>query len=63
MRPTVQTPELTKHMFDELQRPVKKLTRWELDFIADVSLRFERLGTLTPAQFSKLEEIYTEKTA
>jgi len=63
MKPTVQTPELTQHMFQELERPVKPFSNWELNFLADVLDAFNRRGSLSPKQFAKLEEIYVEKTA
>jgi len=63
MKPTAQTPELTQHMFQELERPIKPFSDWELNFLADVLDQFNRTSRLSPKQFAKLEEIYAEKTA
>jgi hypothetical protein len=63
MSPTVQSRDLTAHMFTELQRPKQKLTPWELDFIASVLDQFNHKGSLSPKQFAVLERIYAEKTA
>jgi hypothetical protein len=58
MKPTAQTPELTQHMFQELERPIKPFSDWELGFLADVLDQFNRTSRLSPKQFTKLEEIY-----
>lgn len=60
---TENTKEMVEHMLKELQRPVKTLTGWELNFLESVSDQFSERGRLTDNQFSKLEAIYAAKTA
>jgi hypothetical protein len=50
-------------MFQELERPIKPFSDWELGFLADVLDQFNRSGHLSPKQFAKLEEVYVEKTS
>lgn len=60
---TPQTKENIQHFLDELQRPVKILTEWELDFLSSITTQFERTGSLSEKQFVVLERIYADKTA
>jgi len=54
--------EVLKDWVDELQRPRKPLTAWELGFLANVGERLDNGRTLSEAQSETLERIYTEKT-
>ena len=60
---TPKTTEMIEHMFEELKRPIKDLSEWELNFLLSISDQFDRHGTLSDKQFEILERIYTEKTA
>lgn len=62
--PTPRTPEFIRHMLSELESPTKPLTKWETQFVEDITDRVERGFTrLSDRQFEILERIYSEKTA
>lgn len=60
---TPKTPDMIRHMLDELQTPAKTLTAWELNFLESISDQFEERSTLSDSQFEVLERIYAEKTS
>jgi hypothetical protein len=49
-------------MLKELERPAKRLSSWELNFLESISDQFDRRGDLTDKQFDTLDRIYAEKT-
>lgn len=54
--------ELIDEWLKALEQPSKPLTKWELDFLANVRDQFDRTLRLTRAQKDTLEKIYAEKT-
>lgn len=53
-------PKRIKHLIFMLTAPTgsAELNDWEERFIASIEQQFARSGTLTDAQYDKLEEVY-----
>ena len=51
---------LIQHMVDELESLGRGLTKWEEEFVHDISHRIKD-GPITEGQFRKLKEIYEAK--
>lgn len=49
------------HMLRELDTLGRNLTRWEENFLADVTDQWERSRSLSDRQHDILEKIYTER--
>jgi hypothetical protein len=60
---THKTADTIQHMLDALTTPSHELTKWEENFLMSIRGYFNRRHMLTDAQFERLDEIYTHKTA
>ncbi len=56
------TPANITHMLQALDSPSKELTKWEENFLADVSLQFHHRNFLSDRQVEILEKLYADKT-
>lgn len=53
--------EYIAHMLQELETPLRPLSRWEEEFLPSIADQFERNGSLSDKQFDNLQRIYAEK--
>ena len=61
--PTTVTKEVYEYWLTTLENEGRRMTIWERQFTESLREQFDEKGYLSPAQVSKLENIYATRTS